>query len=84
MSKKEMEIIEALKGCENKRYGGYMFWQDMQVAIAKVMGYKVTNTRTGAVVHNNDKVCKIVTGMENRKLIKKSRSGEMYKLIVEQ
>ena len=84
MTKKEQMIIEAAKNIPSQ-YGDYKLIDTLYRAVAEIMGYKVATLHHGRWNFSNteehDTARKIIHGMENRGIIRISKSGQAYKMI---
>lgn len=84
MRELENKIIE-LANSIPMTYGQYRLIDPLYLGIAKIMGYKITTFGHGRQHFSNmdelEKVKKIIAGMERKGIIKKSKSGQAYKIV---
>lgn len=84
MTELEKKIIEVAKNIPFAGYGEYKLMNELYYGIARVMGYELITVSMGRKTFRNmedhDKVRKIIEGMEKKGIIKKSKSGQTYKI----
>ena len=86
MTRNEIEIIEAVRALPSEGYGEYRSVSSLLITVAKVMGYGYRSFLTGKTCRTRQdreqrhKVLRIVKGMEDRGVIRISKSGYMFKL----
>ena len=83
-SEKEMAIIKVAIQIP-KMYGDYKLIDSLERGIARVMGYEIYTFRNRQWSFKNDEERKntntIIQKMEERKIIKMSKSGQAFKLL---
>lgn len=81
---KEQKIIQMVKLLPDTNYGEYKTMQGLKRAIAYVMDYSTSTFRNGDMIINNDEekalTNEIIRRMQNRGIIRISKSGTMFKL----
>ena len=85
MAQKEKEIIESLKTINNINKFGYKSIFELEYRIARIMGYKVYTFYNGTFSwdksEDEERVNKIIKGMEFQNIIKVSKAGTTFKVI---
>lgn len=81
---KEQKIIRLTRLIPETEYGEYKTVQSLKRVIALVMNYETTTFRNGDMIINSDEekalTNEIIRRMQNRGIIKISKSGSMFKL----
>ena len=85
MKELENKIIESANTVPLYNGYGYRIINDLMRRIARIMKYEIYTYRNGHWSFKNpedrERVCKIIEGMENKGIIKVSKSGQAYKVL---